>query len=191
MSSLANKALAFHKTELRVIEWNDQIWLTASDIARALEYRSEDSVSRIYRRNKDEFDSHMTQTVKLTVTRKSNGYENLKMDMRVFSLRGAHLIAMFARTAIAKEFRRWILNLIEETSFKHISPIEKRLTFDCPDCGSPTRVVNIHKHNRIMMSIYAECVRKTCGHIYLVRTEHDHRVDKSHFPMLKRDIKPS
>jgi prophage antirepressor-like protein len=31
----------------------------------------------------------------------------------IFSLRGAHLIAMFARTEKAKQFRRFILDLLE------------------------------------------------------------------------------
>ncbi|CAM6492057.1 hypothetical protein ENINCK372B1_16190 [Enterobacter intestinihominis] len=34
-------------------------------------------------------------------------------DMRVFSLRGAHLIGMFARTPKAKEFRRWVLDVLD------------------------------------------------------------------------------
>ena len=33
--------------------------------------------------------------------------------MRVFSLRGAHLLAMFARTPKAKEFRRWVLDILD------------------------------------------------------------------------------
>lgn len=32
---------------------------------------------------------------------------------RVFSLRGAHLIAMFSRTPVAKEFRRWVLDILD------------------------------------------------------------------------------
>ena len=33
--------------------------------------------------------------------------------VRVFSLRGAHLLGMFARTKKAKAFRRWVLDIIE------------------------------------------------------------------------------
>jgi prophage antirepressor-like protein len=32
---------------------------------------------------------------------------------RIFSLRGAHLLAMFARTKVAKEFRRWVLDILD------------------------------------------------------------------------------
>jgi hypothetical protein len=33
--------------------------------------------------------------------------------MRVFSLRGAHLIGMFSRTAKGEEFRRWVLDQLD------------------------------------------------------------------------------
>jgi prophage antirepressor-like protein len=35
-------------------------------------------------------------------------------QVRVFSLRGAHLIAMLARTPVAKAFRRWVLDVLEK-----------------------------------------------------------------------------
>lgn len=31
--------------------------------------------------------------------------------VRIFSLRGCHLLAMLARTAIAKQFRVWVLKV--------------------------------------------------------------------------------
>ncbi|WP_354666697.1 P22AR C-terminal domain-containing protein, partial [Escherichia coli] len=45
---------------------------------------------------------------------------------RVFSLRGAHLIAMFARTPVAKEFRRWVLDILDREVQQ--SPITKQFT---------------------------------------------------------------
>lgn len=39
---------------------------------------------------------------------------NLVIKARVFSLRGAHLIGMFARTAKAQAFRRWVLDILEQ-----------------------------------------------------------------------------
>ncbi|MDQ9668887.1 hypothetical protein RF033_15005, partial [Serratia marcescens] len=33
---------------------------------------------------------------------------------RIFSLRGAHLIGMFARTKLAKEFRKWVLDILDQ-----------------------------------------------------------------------------
>jgi prophage antirepressor-like protein len=69
------------------------------------------SVSRIYDRNPDEFTSAMTLTVNLTVKGFGNG--GSEKEVRIFSLRGAHLIAMFARTALAKAFRKWVLDILD------------------------------------------------------------------------------
>jgi hypothetical protein len=46
--------------------------------------------------------------------------------VRIFSLRGAHLLGMFARTARAAEFRRWVLDILEGV----VAPMETgRMTF--------------------------------------------------------------
>ncbi|EKO3973986.1 hypothetical protein FNO25_001973 [Vibrio fluvialis] len=111
-------ALTFQNTHFDVIEQSNQIWLTAAQIGRALGYAREDSVSRIYDRNQDEFSNAMTETVKLTVS------GNYQKTVRIFSLRGAHLIAMFARTSIAKQFRKWVLDILDqETKTQTIIPI--------------------------------------------------------------------
>lgn len=101
------KDLTFKDCSFNVIDHDGQVWLQASDVAKALGYASHDAVSRIYRRNADEFTDAMAGTVKLTVS------GNMQKTMRVFSLRGAHLIAMFARTERAKEFRRWVLDVLD------------------------------------------------------------------------------
>ena len=51
---------------------------------------------------------------------------NYRKKVRVFSLRGAHLIAMFARTDVAKEFRRWVLDILDREVAN--SPIAKQFT---------------------------------------------------------------
>ncbi|CAH8197097.1 BRO-N domain-containing protein [Vibrio aestuarianus] len=115
-------ALTFQNNHFDVIEQSNQIWLTASQIGTALGYAREDSVSRIYDRNRDEFSSGMSMTVNLTV----NGINNSLREktVRIFSLRGAHLIAMFARTSIAKQFRKWVLDVLDsETKTQTIIPI--------------------------------------------------------------------
>ena len=59
----------------------------------------------------------------------NGGAGNLKSKVRVFSLRGSHLVAMFAKTEKAKGFRRWLLDVLEsiqETgSFQLETPTEK------------------------------------------------------------------
>lgn len=54
----------------------------------------------------------MTTVVKLT----TNGINNSKrqIDTRIFSLRGCHLIAMFARTKVAQDFRKWVLDILDK-----------------------------------------------------------------------------
>lgn len=112
MNSLSFNAIQFHP-----IQRNDeQIWITSSELARALGYAREDSVSRIYDRNSDEFTSAMTLTVKLTVKGFGNG--NSEKEMRIFSLRGCHLITFFARTPVAKEFRKWVLDVLDKEVLK-------------------------------------------------------------------------
>jgi prophage antirepressor-like protein len=105
-------ALTFRDTTFHPVVRNNQPWLTAVDLAKALGYARVDFISRIYDRNKDEFTDAMTQTVKLTVSGKINGLQH-KM-MRIFSLRVAHLIAMFAKTKVAKEFRKWVLDILDQ-----------------------------------------------------------------------------
>jgi len=104
-------SISFHNTHFTIIPHNGQPWLTAPQIAQALGYAREDAVSRIYSRNADKFTPYMTTTVNLTVVRKTGA---VPMDVRIFSLRGAHLIAMFSRTALAKEFRRWVLDVLDK-----------------------------------------------------------------------------
>ncbi|EKU59486.1 hypothetical protein ACINWC323_0995 [Acinetobacter sp. WC-323] len=59
MSNLIFQTIQFHP-----LQQNDgQIWITSSELAQALGYAREDSVSRIYDRNSDEFTSDMTQVI--------------------------------------------------------------------------------------------------------------------------------
>lgn len=113
-------SISFHDTQFTVIPHHGHPWLTAAQIAQALGYAREDAVSRIYTRNADEFTPNMTTTVKLTVVRQTG---SVQMENRIFSLRGAHLIAMFSRTALAKEFRRWVLDVLDRETATHPQPL--------------------------------------------------------------------
>lgn len=105
-------ALSFHSTTFGIVDHQGQPWLKANEIAQALGYADESAINRIYARRSDEFTEKMTLTVNLTVKGFGNG--NSEKEVRIFSLRGAHLLAMFARTAVAKEFRAWVLDLLEQ-----------------------------------------------------------------------------
>ncbi|NUF52548.1 alpha/beta hydrolase [Acinetobacter seifertii] len=119
--------LIFNSIEFHPVQQNDgQIWVTSSELARALGYAREDSVSRIYDRNSDEFTNQMTLTVNLTVKGFGNG--NSEKETRIFSLRGCHLITFFARTSIAKEFRKWVLDILDkESQPKPVTDIRERI----------------------------------------------------------------
>ncbi|BET96547.1 P22AR C-terminal domain-containing protein [Xenorhabdus taiwanensis] len=106
--------LTFRNTVFNPISHANKIWFTAVELAKALEYKKSDAVTQIYERNSDEFTSTMTETLKLSVSKKSKGCEdNLQKTVRVFSLRGAHLVAMFSKTSVAKEFRKWVLDILD------------------------------------------------------------------------------
>lgn len=101
--------LIFEGKKLRVIERDGQTWLTAADIAAALGYSRSDKVSRIYQAHSAEFRASMTALVETPVS----GFSGITAEARLFSLRGAHLVGMFARTRKGVEFRAWVLDQLE------------------------------------------------------------------------------
>lgn len=111
-------ALTFRDVTFDVRTIHNIIYITSAQLAQALEYQYEDAVSRIYRRNADEFTEDMSQTVNLTVS------GNYQKTVRLFSLRGAHLVAMFARTPVAKEFRKWVLDVLDRETKADINLLQ-------------------------------------------------------------------
>ena len=101
-------ALAFHGTTFDIIDRNGQPWLRGPQIGDALGYQKAGRISihKLYEANAAEFTASMTAVIKLPT---AGGMQ----DVRIFSLRGAHLLGMFARTAKAAEFRRWVLDVLE------------------------------------------------------------------------------
>ena len=104
------KELMFQDHAIRLIEKDGKKWASAADIALALGYSRADSVTRLYDKHRAEFSDSMTCIVETTETAFSGA---LVAKSRVFSLRGAHLIGMFARTSKAQEFRRWVLDILD------------------------------------------------------------------------------
>ncbi|WP_392559795.1 BRO-N domain-containing protein [Orbus mooreae] len=102
--------LIFNNMPLTVTNMNNQIWLTSAELAKALQYKSAKSVTNIFNVNSDEFTSNMSQVIESVTS------GNYTKKVRIFSLRGAHLIAMFSRTAIAKDFRKWVLDILDRES---------------------------------------------------------------------------
>lgn len=111
--------LTFQNTTLSVINQNNQTFLTAIELGKALQYAHSDNVLRIYDRNADEFTAEMTALIEMPT---AGGIQKV----RIFSLRGAHLIAMFARTKVAKDFRKWVLDILDREvsqKTKEIQPL--------------------------------------------------------------------
>ena len=111
MNIVAKTDLTFQNFTFNPIVEDGQVWLTSTELAKALGYSRTDNVNRVYARNSDEFTDSMTTTVKMTLVRKTG---EVDVMVRVFSLRGAHLIAMFSNTPVAKEFRKWVLDILDK-----------------------------------------------------------------------------
>lgn len=109
MTNLARREFHFHSAILTPVQDRDDVWFTSSDLAKALGYASTKSISNLYSGNSEEFTEAMTMVIGVMTNGINNNLREKKV--RIFSLRGAHLVAMFARTPVAKEFRRWVLDI--------------------------------------------------------------------------------
>ncbi|WP_180644831.1 BRO-N domain-containing protein [Acinetobacter bereziniae] len=135
---MTSLTLSFNDVNFSPVQQDGQIWLTASELAKALGYAKSDAISQVYERNKDEFTSSMTLTLKLSV----NGINNSKRgkETRIFSLRGAHLIAMFSKTAIAKQFRKWVLDILDREVFNQ--QVDSKQYISAEQCGILYNIVH-------------------------------------------------
>ena len=108
-------ALTFNDVSLFPIIYHGTPWIRAVELARALGLSREDKVAQIYQRHADEFTSDMTQLIENVAEPQNEVSQNLSAGRcRIFSLRGCHLVAMFARTPVAKAFRRWVLDVLDK-----------------------------------------------------------------------------
>ena len=99
--------LTFKNQTIVPVIVNNLPYLTASQVGTALNYARPDKINSIYQSHREEFTDTMTFTTDLVV-------QGQNRQVRVFSLRGCHLLAMFSKTPVAKEFRHWVLDLIEQ-----------------------------------------------------------------------------
>lgn len=100
--------LDFQGTEIEVIDLKGQPWLRGHQIGIPLGYdaQPDTAIKKLYARHADEFTPDMTAMVELPT---AGGVQ----QVRIFSPRGCHLLAMLARTPKAKAFRRWVLDVLE------------------------------------------------------------------------------
>ncbi|MCV2349335.1 Bro-N domain-containing protein [Paucibacter sp. Y2R2-4] len=100
-------ALVFQDTEFDIVDLHGSPWLRGTQIADALGYlNGRQRVQQVYQSNADEFTPDMTQVLELPT---AGGIQ----PVRIFSLRGAHLLGMLSRTERAAAFRRWVLDVLE------------------------------------------------------------------------------
>ena len=117
-----SQALCFQSVEFDVIQQNQQPWVRGYQIGSALGYTAPDvQISKLYTRHADEFTPTMTAVVTLPT-------EGGPQETRIFSLRGCYALAMFARTPIAKAFRKWCLDVIEQYGDR--VPVAEPVTID-------------------------------------------------------------
>ena len=103
-------ALTFNDVVLYPIPYQNSLWIRAVELAKALGFKREDQAAKIYRSHADEFTPDMAQLVEIT----GNANSAFPVKSLIFSLRGCHLVAMFARTPVAKAFRRWVLDVLDK-----------------------------------------------------------------------------
>lgn len=107
------QALAFRDTQFDIIDRNGHPWLRLPQVGAALGYANPYKVQQVYDRNADEFTDQMTTVVKLPDLLPQSEVAGQVREVRIFSLRGAHLLGMFARTKVAAEFRKWVLDVLD------------------------------------------------------------------------------
>lgn len=110
MNIVAKSEYNFQGNALVPVTGITGVWFTSADLAKALKYSNSRAVTMLYNKYSDEFTGGMAQVIESVTS------GNYRKKVRIFSLRGAHLIAMFARTAVAKEFRRWVLDILDKQS---------------------------------------------------------------------------
>lgn len=128
-------ALSFQSTTFDIIDHDGQPWLKASQIATALGYKDTRAVTKIYQAHEDEFLPSMSVVLKLTTT------SGIPTETRIFSLRGCHLVAMFARTSVAKAFRVWVLDVLETLNKAQAPVLPPTITPSTPDDRIPLRAL--------------------------------------------------
>lgn len=133
----------FKDHTLKSHDIDGQLWFESADLAQALEYINPKAVTGLYSKYKSEFTKDMSKVLDSSTSGNINGLQHKKV--RVFSLRGVHLIAMLARTPVAEEFRAWVLDLIEKEEARPKPPGKHR---------GPCREHSTSKHQGLPPGVY-------------------------------------
>lgn len=99
----------FNGTPVSIIEHAGQRWITAEEAGRCLGYAEPNvgqGIRNLYNRHLDEFGDEDSRQIDLICR---DGKPRLT---RIFSATGCMLLAMFANTDLAKEFRQWAKHVL-------------------------------------------------------------------------------
>ncbi len=159
-------ALTFNEVTLSPVQHQNSLWIRAAELARALGYKRLDQVAKIYRANADEFTPDMTQVVEIL----DNADSAFPTKARIFSPRGCHLIAMFARTAVAKQFRRWVLDVLDKVCQPQPQAIPQNTTPSTADSRKPLRAL-VHAWSQVTGVHHAALWPQVKAHFQLTRID--------------------
>lgn len=159
-------ALTFNDVTLSPVQHQGSLWIRATELARALGYSDESKVSRIYRAHSDEFTPDMVQTLEIA----PEAQNGLPGKMRIFSPRGCHLIAMFARTAVAKAFRRWVLDVLDKACAPQPAAIPQTTTPSTAESRKPLRAL-VHAWSQVTGVHHAALWPQVKAHFQLSRID--------------------
>lgn len=132
------QVLVFNEITLSPVTYQNSLWIRATELARALGYSDTRKIAHLYERNADEFTPDMTQLIEISDVPEMGTLENLRRKARIFSLRGCHLVAMFARTPVAKAFRRWVLDVLDKLDAEQHAALPSSDIVDFPGTLSIT-----------------------------------------------------
>ena len=147
------QALIFNEITLSPVTYQNSLWIRATELARALGYSDTRKITHLYERNADEFAPEMTQVIEISDVPEMGTLENLRRKARIFSLRGCHLVAMFARTPVAKAFRRWVLDVLDKLDAEQHAAIPAA---PGPDAALPLSTTEDRKPLRALMGSWAQ-----------------------------------
>ncbi|MDN0106749.1 P22AR C-terminal domain-containing protein [Yersinia rochesterensis] len=175
MKSIANNQLTFHNTKFNAVQDKGQIWLTSSELAKALEYSSSKSISTLFSRNADEFSPAMTQVIEMMTS------GNYRKKVRLFSIRGAHLIAMFSTTPVAKEFRKWALDVLDNEVSAFPIPEKRQFTDEelCTLCWLWRNTVSMISNSADVYPILRAAEHRLAGSVFSAAHEYPLNTNKA------------
>lgn len=136
-------------------------------------YANPYKVQQVFDRNADEFTESMTQLLELQT---AGG----KQQVRIFSLRGCHLLGMLSRTKVAKDFRRWVLDVLEkETALPNTVETRRGLVAACRSLAEGTnlsyqdafRLVHQRFNVQHIDELAGSQIGEACGYVHSLMLE--------------------